>query len=170
MMKGVIEEGTGRRLRWKYGLKNDIAGKTGTTQDNKDGWFVGLTPRLVTVTWVGVDDHRIGFKTTSMGQGANSALPIFGLMQQKMIADSNFDRYTAPRFSPPSTAILNALGCVPEKKTGILNRVFVDNDKPKVTEFKYTPQTAAPKKKEGLFKKIGNLFKRKDKRKKKKKG
>ncbi len=169
MMKGVIEEGTGRRLRWKYGLKNDIAGKTGTTQDNKDGWFVGLTPRLLTVTWVGADDHRIGFRTTAMGQGANSALPIFGLMQQKMVADPGFDRYTASRFPPPSTAILNALNCAPEKKNGLLNRVFTDNEKPKVTRFKYEAQTVTPKKKEGILKKIGNLFKRKDKKKKKRK-
>lgn len=166
MMKDVVEEGTGQRLRWKYGLKNDLAGKTGTTQDNKDGWFVGMTPRLLTVTWVGADDHRIGFRTTAMGQGANSALPIFGLMMQKMNKDGGFERYTASRFAPPSIQVLNELDCIEERKTGILNRILVDNDKPKVTEFNYKPKTAPPKKKEGLFKKIGNLFKRKEKKKK----
>jgi len=169
-MKGVVDEGTATRLRWKYGLKNDIAGKTGTTQDNKDGWFVGITPRLITITWVGADDYRIGFKTTAMGQGANSALPIFGLLQQKMIEAGGFERYTDAQFPPPTIAMQNALNCAPEKKTGIFNRVFVDNDKPKVTEFKYEPKTAEPKKKEGIFKKIGNIFKRKDKKKKDKKG
>lgn len=167
MMKGVIEDGTGQRLRWKYGLQNDIAGKTGTTQNNKDGWFVGLTPRLVTVTWVGADDHRIGFKTTAIGQGANSALPIFGLLQKKMNADSKFDRYTKTRFPPPSIGTLNRLNCLPEKKEGLLNRVFVNNDKPQISEFKSEIKTATPKKREGVFKKIGNLFKRKDKKKKK---
>ncbi|MBO3697842.1 penicillin-binding protein 1A [Roseivirga sp. E12] len=170
MMKGVIEEGTGQRLRWSYGLQNDIAGKTGTTQDNKDGWFVGLTPRLVTVTWVGADDHRVGFKTTAMGQGANSALPIFGKLFQKMNADSHFDRYTKVRFPPVSINTLNRMSCIPEKKEGLLNRVFVNNDKPQVSEFKGGNKTAEPKKKEGIFKKIGNLFKRKDKKKKDKKG
>ncbi len=167
MMKGVIEEGTGQRLRQRYGLQNDIAGKTGTTQDNKDGWFVGLTPRLVTVTWVGADDHRVGFRTTAMGQGANSALPIFGLLQQKMNADSQFDRYTKVRFPTASINTLNKLSCIPEKKEGLLNRVFVNNEKPQILEFKNETRTAEPKKKEGLFKKIGNLFKRKDKKKKK---
>lgn len=171
MMKGVVDDGTATRLRWKYGLKNDIVGKTGTTQDNKDGWFVGLTPRLVTVTWVGADDYRIGFRTTAMGQGANSALPIFGLMQQKMIAQGGFERYTEARFPPPSIGIQNLLNCAPEKRSGLLNRVFADNDKPKISEFKLKTKTAdEPKKKEGLFKKIGNIFKRKDKKKKDKKG
>ncbi|MFY0594315.1 penicillin-binding protein 1A [Roseivirga sp.] len=170
MMKGVVDEGTATRLRWKYGLKNDIAGKTGTTQDNKDGWFVGITPRLITISWVGADDYRVGFKTTAMGQGANSALPIFGLLQQKMIAQGGFERYTDAQFPPPSIAIQNMMGCATEKKTGVLNRVFVDNSKPKVTEFNYTPETAEPKKKEGILKKIGNIFKRKDKKKKKKRG
>ncbi|OEK00472.1 penicillin-binding protein [Roseivirga sp. 4D4] len=170
MMKGVIEDGTGQRLRWKYGLQNDIVGKTGTTQNNKDGWFVGLTPRLVTVTWVGADDHRIGFRTTAMGQGANSALPIFGKLFQKMNADMQFDRYTKVEFPPVSIDVLNRMGCAPEKKEGLLNRVFVNNEKPKVSEFKGGNKTAEPKKKEGLFKKIGNLFKRKDKKKKDRKG
>lgn len=167
MMKGVIEEGTGQRLRRIYGLRNDIAGKTGTTQDNKDGWFVGLTPRLVTVTWVGADDHRVGFKTTAMGQGANSALPIFGLLQQKMNADSQFDRYTQVTFPPPSINTLNRLGCVSEKREGLLSRAFVNNDKPQISAFKNDTKTAEPKKKEGVFKKIGNLFKRKKKKEKK---
>ncbi|OEK04084.1 transglycosylase domain-containing protein [Roseivirga misakiensis] len=170
MMKGVVNEGTATRLRWKYGLKNDIAGKTGTTQDNKDGWFVGITPRLLTISWVGADDYRIGFRTTAMGQGANSALPIFGLLQQKMIAQGGFERYTDAQFPPPSIAIQNMMSCATEKKTGVLNRVFVNNSKPKVTEFDYTPETAEPKKKEGILKKIGNIFKRKDKKKKKKRG
>lgn len=170
MMRGVIDEGTGTRLRRKYGLQNDIAGKTGTTQDNKDGWFVGITPRLLTVTWVGADDHRVGFRTTAMGQGANSALPIFGLLQQKLNADMQFDRYTEVRFPPASIKVLNRLSCVSEKKAGILNRVFVDNQKPEISSFKNDNQVAEPKKREGLFKKIGNLFKRKDKKKKDKKG
>ena len=90
MMQATVNEGTATRLRYRYGLQNDIAGKTGTTQDNKDGWFVGITPELVCVTWVGADDHRIGFRNTGIGQGANSALPIFAKLMQKMNADSEF--------------------------------------------------------------------------------
>ncbi len=69
MMKATVSEGTATRLRSTYGLTNDIAGKTGTTQSNKDGWFVGITPNLVALTWVGTDDPRIGFRNTRIGQG-----------------------------------------------------------------------------------------------------
>jgi len=77
MMKSTINTGTAKRIRSTYKLTNAIAGKTGTTQNNKDAWFVALTPKLVHITWVGLDNHEIGFKSTSVGQGANAALPIF---------------------------------------------------------------------------------------------
>lgn len=76
MMKSTIDKGTASRLRTTYKLNNAIAGKTGTTQNNKDAWFVALTPNLVHVTWVGLDNHEIGFRSTRLGQGANAALPI----------------------------------------------------------------------------------------------
>ncbi|WP_420387374.1 penicillin-binding protein 1A [Roseivirga sp.] len=164
MMKGTVNDGTAQRLRWKYGLSNDIAGKTGTTQDNKDGWFVALTPRLITVTWVGNDDHRIGFRTTTMGQGANSALPIYALFQQKLNRSANLQSIANARFSPPSTRVLNIMSCSPEKEPGLLKRIFVNTDKPKTTRLEIDSLTQEPKKKEGLFKKIGNLFKRKKKK------
>ena len=164
MMKGTISDGTAQRLRWTYGLSNDIAGKTGTTQDNKDGWFVALTPRLITVTWVGADDHRIGFKTTAMGQGANSALPIYGLFQQKMNQSDRFANISNAKFPPPSTRVMNMMGCTPEKEPGFIKRIFVNTDKPKNIELKVDTLSQESKEKEGLFKKIGNIFKRKDKK------
>jgi len=88
LMKGVVESGTGSRLRGKYGLNNPIAGKTGTTQSNSDGWFMGLTPDLVTGVWVGGDDRTIRFRFTSLGQGANMALPIWALYMKKIYNDS----------------------------------------------------------------------------------
>jgi len=163
MMKGTVNEGTAQRLRWKYGLSNDIAGKTGTTQDNKDGWFVALTPRLLTVTWVGADDHRIGFRSTAMGQGANSALPIYALFQQKMNQSDELQSIARAKFSPPSTRILNMMNCTPEKEPGLLKRIFVNTDKPKTTRIQIDTLSGEPKEKEGLFKKIGNIFKRKKK-------
>lgn len=166
MMKGTVNEGTARRLRDKYGLRNDIAGKTGTTQDNKDGWFVAISPRLVTVSWVGSDDHRIGFKSTAMGQGANSALPLYALMIQKMNRDINFDRYTQSRFAPPSIKIMNMMSCAPEKESGIIKKIFTRTDKPKPMEIKVDSTLSEPKKKEGFLKR---LFKRKDKKDRKKK-
>ena len=169
MMKATVDEGTASRLRWKYGLNNDIAGKTGTTQSNKDGWFVGITPKLVTVTWVGVDDHRIGFKTTAMGQGANSALPIYGLMMQKLNAKKEFNYITRARFAPPSMEVMNSLSCQPTEEDGFIKRLFANDEKPKPIQFDFSSKSKEEKK-EGIFSKIGDLFKRKDKREKKKKG
>ncbi|MBO6660603.1 MULTISPECIES: PBP1A family penicillin-binding protein [Roseivirga] len=134
MMKGVVNEGTGSRIRWKYNLTNDIAGKTGTTQNNKDGWFVGLTPNLVTITWVGPDNYRLGFKSTRLGQGANTALPIFALFQKKMNSDSQFNYYTKAKFSTPSPFTLEELGCPAESSWK-----YLEPAEPKKTEpFKQT--------------------------------
>lgn len=103
LMKGVVESGTGARLRGKYGLTNPIAGKTGTTQSNSDGWFMGLTPDLVTGVWVGGDDRTVRFRSTSLGQGANMALPIWALYMKRVYADAtlqvsrgDFERPEAP--------------------------------------------------------------------------
>ena len=87
LMKGVVYEGTGVRLRYKYGLRNPIAGKTGTTQNQSDGWFMGITPDLTTGIWTGAEDRSVHFKTITLGQGSNMALPIWALYMQKVYAD-----------------------------------------------------------------------------------
>lgn len=84
MLRGVVTNGTATRISWKYGLSNFIAGKTGTTNDNTDGWFVGFTPELVGVAWTGCDDPALHFISTAYGQGASAALPIFGLFFKKL--------------------------------------------------------------------------------------
>ncbi|MEY2764502.1 MAG: hypothetical protein RLZZ205_926, partial [Bacteroidota bacterium] len=92
MMKGVCSFGTGSRIRGgaPYGnLKYPIAGKTGTTQNNTDGWFIGMTPDLVTGVWVGAQDPTIRFSSTNLGQGANTGLPIFGYFMNKVYANTN---------------------------------------------------------------------------------
>lgn len=131
MMKSTVEQGTATRLRTTYKLKNDIAGKTGTTQDNKDGWFVGITPNLITVTWVGNDNYIIGFKTTALGQGANTALPIFAKLYQKMNLDSTFDPITKSKFEESSKEVLKDLDCKPEKRDNFLKRLFGKKKKKK---------------------------------------
>ncbi|RXG32564.1 transglycosylase domain-containing protein [Leeuwenhoekiella marinoflava] len=113
MMRGTVREGTATRLRYTYKLKNDIAGKTGTTQDNKDGWFVGITPYMVAVTWVGNDDYRIGFSSTGLGAGANSALPIYAKFMQRLNNDTTYASLTKQRFKAPSSEVANALNCPP---------------------------------------------------------
>ncbi|WP_142784299.1 transglycosylase domain-containing protein [Changchengzhania lutea] len=124
MMKSTVNSGTASRLRSTYNLTNAIAGKTGTTQNNKDGWFVGITPKLVTVTWVGNDNHAIGFKTTGMGQGANSALPVFAKFYQKLNADATFNEITKSHFEKPSPQVLADLNCEPIKRDKFFKRLF----------------------------------------------
>ncbi len=85
MMKAVINEGTGRSLHGSpYNINGDVAGKTGTTNDNADGWFMGVTPNLVVACWVGGDDRDIHFGSMAFGQGAKAALPIFGRFMRKV--------------------------------------------------------------------------------------
>ena len=87
MLKGVVDGGTGSRLRFRYNLKCEMGGKTGTTNNNSDAWFMGITPSLVSGVWVGGDDRDIHFDTMQMGQGATMALPIFALYMKKVFAD-----------------------------------------------------------------------------------
>ena len=143
-MKATINEGTATRIRNTYGLTNDIAGKTGTTQDNKDGWFVGITPKLVTVTWVGNDDQRIGFSSTGIGQGANSALPIFGEFMQELNRDEDFNSITQAKFETPDNEVLNDLDCELSKEDGFFKKLFGGEKDKK--EFK-----KEKKKKGGIF-------------------
>jgi len=91
LMKGVVESGTGMRLRFRYKLNNPIAGKTGTTQSNSDGWFMGITPDLTTGVWAGGEDRSVRFRALSLGQGANMALPIWALYMQKIYADTTLN-------------------------------------------------------------------------------
>lgn len=87
MLKGVVDGGTAGRLRYKYNLKGELGGKTGTTNKNSDAWFMGITPSLVTGVWVGGDDRDIHFDRMQMGQGATMALPIFAYYMRRVYAD-----------------------------------------------------------------------------------
>lgn len=99
MLRGVMDGGTGGRIRFKYGIKAPMGGKTGTTQNNSDGWFMAFTPKLVAGTWVGGEDRSIHFDRTANGQGASTALPIFGLFMQKVYADKTLGYSTNDQFS-----------------------------------------------------------------------
>jgi len=91
LMKGVVDHGTGIRLRYKYGITAPVAGKTGTTQNNSDGWFIGITPELVSGVWVGCEDRSAHFRSTDLGQGASMALPIWGLYMKKIYEDKKLN-------------------------------------------------------------------------------
>ncbi len=87
LMKGVVQSGTGGRLRFMYNLNNPIAGKTGTTQNQSDGYFMGITPDLTTGVWVGAEDRSVHFRSTALGQGSHTALPIWAIYMKKVYAD-----------------------------------------------------------------------------------
>ena len=101
LMRGVVDGGTGSRLRFRYQLKGEIAGKTGTTNDNADGWFIGYTPTITAGVWAGAEDRQVHFQSGALGQGANMALPIWGIFMRKVMADGTLgvtenDRFIAP--------------------------------------------------------------------------
>ncbi|MDR2911618.1 MAG: transglycosylase domain-containing protein [Bacteroidales bacterium] len=109
MMEAVVENGTGHGIRSVYGVQGDFAGKTGTTQDNSDGWFIGISPDLVTGCWVGADDHRVHFRTTNYGQGAYMALPIVGKFFAKTYSDPKFRNLKYSTFNEPDPEYLAIL-------------------------------------------------------------
>ncbi|MBE3086825.1 MAG: transglycosylase domain-containing protein [Bacteroidetes bacterium] len=102
LLQGVIKTGTGGRLRREpYNLLNQIGGKTGTTQNHSNGWFMGLTPNLVGGVWSGWEDQAIHFETLGEGQGANMALPIMAIFLKKVYADPQFGIMEADEFERP---------------------------------------------------------------------
>jgi len=102
LLRGVVDAGTAtRRIRHVYEIEAQMGGKTGTTQNHSDGWYVGLTPKLVGGVWVGGDDRSIHFDEMALGQGANMALPIYGLFMQKVYADSTLGILMEDKFEKP---------------------------------------------------------------------
>ena len=110
LMQGVVQGGTASRLRYRYNLMGDIAGKTGTTNDNSDGWFIGYTPTLVAGVWTGGEDRQVHFQSTALGQGANMSLPTWGLFMQKVLADGTLGVKATDKFASPA-GVVDGLGC-----------------------------------------------------------
>ena len=112
MLRAVINEGTGGRCRRLYGITADMGGKTGTTNNNSDGWFMGFTPNLVSGCWVGGEERDIHFDRMTDGQGAAMALPVWGLYMQKVYADKSLgysqkDTFNIPKDFDPCKDILD---------------------------------------------------------------
>ena len=101
MLRNVMDHGTGVRARFRYGLKVPMGGKTGTSQNHSDGWFVGFTPSLVSGVWVGGEDRSIHFDNMSAGQGAHMALPIWSIYMQKVYADEELGYSEEEQFDVP---------------------------------------------------------------------
>ena len=102
LMKGVVQSGTGIRLRSSYGFTNPIAGKTGTTQKQSDGYFMGITPDLTTGVWVGAEDRSVHFRSTNLGQGSHTALPIWAKYMRKVYDDPSL-KISKGDFPKPTT-------------------------------------------------------------------
>jgi len=110
LMKGVVDYGTGARLHFMYKLTTPMAGKTGTTQNNSDGWFMGITPDLVSGCWVGAEDRSVHFNGTDQGQGASMALPVFAKYMQKVYADKTI-KISKGDFDKPAKKIEVEMDC-----------------------------------------------------------
>lgn len=168
MMEAVVDNGTGRGIRSIYKIPGDFAGKTGTTQNNSDGWFIGITPNLVTGCWVGADDPRVHFRTTTYGQGAYMALPIVGKFFHKTYNDRKFAHLKNSSFAEPGEemlVMLNEPGYLEvldiEKHDFNLASIFgkkEKNEKLKKGQQKKQPET---KEKGQIWKKIKSIFKKK---------
>ncbi|UGS21158.1 transglycosylase domain-containing protein [Flavobacterium cyclinae] len=139
LMEGVTQSGTGSRLKWggagfrnyDYSFGNPIAGKTGTSQNNSDGWFIGMVPNLATGIWVGNEDRAAHFKSTHYGQGATMALPIWGIFMKKCYADSDLDVSKDPFERPDDLKI--KVDCWTPKK--VVDSTAVPTDEPDMNEF-----------------------------------
>ena len=125
LLKGVVNRGTAtRRIRQVYELTSEMGGKTGTTQNHSDGWYMGLTPNLVGGVWVGGDDRSIHFDNMSLGQGASMALPIYGRFMQKVYTDSTRGVLVTDQFEKPPNFNLT-IEC-PEDIAGAINNSDVE--------------------------------------------
>ena len=101
MMRGVVDFGTAKRIRYRYGIKAEAAGKTGTTNKQADGWFIGYTPQLLAGAWVGCDDRALRFRSEALGQGAAAALPIWAYFMKKVYADKSTGIDPEAKFTAP---------------------------------------------------------------------
>lgn len=125
MLRGVVTGGTGYRLIGKYGITAPTGGKTGTTQNNSDGWFMSITPDLVTGVWTGCEDRAFHFTSTRDGEGANSALPIYAGFMKRVYANSNI-KISRADFEPPKSGVSIIYDCnqylAPEETTPELDK------------------------------------------------
>src|SRR5690606_17389593 len=134
----------------RFGLPNDIAGKTGTTQSNTDGWFIAVTPKLGIGSWVGADDPRIRFRSTSLGQGARTALPIAGDVPRAANQDPALTPITQARFAAVPRSLEKKIDCDLFKEDGnIFTRIFGKRDKEKEKKKEF-----GKKEKKGFFRRL----------------
>ncbi len=166
MLKSVVEEGTGKAIRTVYKIPGDFAGKTGTTQNQSDGWFIGMSPDIVAGCWVGADDPGIHFRTITYGQGGYMALPIVGKFFHKVYVDPRYRKLKLSKFEKPSSEVLAKLN-IPhyrelfeiEREKNFFDRLFT---KKKTSDpLKDKPGRTSSKKKKKVWETIKSIFKKK---------
>ncbi len=168
MLKGVVDNGTGKSLRSVFALTTDLGGKTGTTQNNSDGWFIGFTPRLVAGAWVGNDNPAIRWRSTSLGQGAHTALPIFARFLKKVENDPRFGIYTDNSFSPLPDYLASRMQCPdftlddPNSKN-VFEKLFGRRDKSDSPSVRNSSSDSpSPEEHRNLLDRMKDLFRKKD--------
>lgn len=157
LLTGVTERGTAASLRSGYGLYGELGGKTGTTQNQTDGWFMGFTPEIVVGVWVGGDSPLVRFRNLSTGQGGRTAMPVFARFIQKVQRNSKTSRYTSGSFDIPEE-VYAQLTCPDFKES----RSIFDflRKKPEVRERPARKPRQETRKKEEEPTKVGKFFKK----------
>ena len=178
MLKSVVNDGTASTIRSVWGIDSEFAGKTGTTQNQADGWFIGMTPTLVAGAWVGGEDPSVHFRTLGTGAGGHTALPIVGQFFSQVLRLSKFQNLKYSSFNSPSEESLALMNIPPYreilevKKRGFLHDLFGKKDiQPGIhrTEQKTTasepehPVAADEKDKKPFWQKMKEIFKKKSK-------
>jgi penicillin-binding protein 1A len=166
MMEAAVQRGTGAKIRSVYDIRGDFAGKTGTTQNYADGWFVGFTPALVTGSWVGAEEPGIRFRSSRFGQGSYTALPVVGKFFRLLYDDPNYKKFQNARFPDLDEELLADLD-IPHYKemlemerNDFFDRLFAGNSKEKnLKELKKMEvDTIRPRK--NTWQKIKGIFKK----------
>lgn len=168
MLSAVVDSGTARSIRSRYRIKGPLAGKTGTTQSQADGWFIGFSSNLIMGAWVGAENPKIHFRSIALGQGAHTALPICASFYQQLEKDPAFAKDTQEAFPSLLAEEVDMLDCLPYVKNNpqIFRNLFRKNpDKIKPPEIKELKRNNDQKEeKEGFFNKVKNWFRSKDKK------
>jgi penicillin-binding protein 1A len=165
MLQSAINEGTGQSIRSTYKIQGDFSGKTGTTQNHSDGWFVGMSPKLVAGCWVGAEDPGIHFRTITYGQGSYMALPIVGKFYHKLYNDPRYRKMQYASFPSLEEELLADLA-IPayremvelDQEDNLIERLLTG--KSKEEKLKEIQQPERKKEKKKVWESIRDIFKK----------
>ena len=180
MLKSVVNDGTGSAIRSVWGIDSEFAGKTGTTQDQADGWFIGMTPTLVAGAWVGGEDPSIHFRSLGEGAGGRTALPIVGQFYSQIIHKSKYQNMRLSSFQSPSEETLAMMNIPPYREIlevgvrGFIRDLFGKKEtnpnydlkkqvKPATEPTTEEAKPAAEKEKKPFWQSMKEIFKKKSK-------